>query len=91
MSRNRRVKLSERHPIGHALCAQRYFTPRPKAGLQARECRTSKINPASDLLVALAVCDEHGADVLELVHIIAGLTIKQDSLALLTSPWSSRR
>ncbi len=52
--------------------------------MQARECGMSKINPASDLLGALAVCDEHRAEIPEFVHIIQGLTIKQDSLALLT-------
>ncbi len=50
--------------VDPALCAQRYFTPRPKTGLQARECGASKINPASDLLGALAVCDEHRDEVL---------------------------
>ncbi len=49
-----------------------------------RECRPSKINPASDLPSALAVCSEHRAEVLEFVNIFQGLTIRQDSLALLT-------
>ncbi len=49
-----------------------------------RECGTGKINPASDLLGALTVCNEHQAEVLEFVHTLKGLTIKQDSLALLT-------
>ncbi len=70
--------------VDPTLCTQRYFTPRPKTGLQARECGTSKINPASYLFGALAVCDEHRAEVLEFVHILQGLTLKQDSLALLT-------
>ncbi len=52
--------------------------------MQAIECGTSKINSASDLLGALAVCDEHRAEVLEFVDLPLGLTIKQDSLALLT-------
>ncbi len=43
-----------------------------------------KINPASHLLGALVVCDEQRAEVLEFVNILQGLTIKQDSLALLT-------
>ncbi len=43
-----------------------------------------KINPASDLLVALAVCEEHRAEVLESVHNLLGPTIKQYGLALLT-------
>ncbi len=58
--------------------------PRPKAGLQVRECGTSKINPASDLLGALVVFDEHQAEVLEFVNIHQGLTIKEDGLVLLT-------
>ncbi len=37
-----------------------------------------------DLLGAVAVCDEHRANVLEFFHILQGLTIKQDNLALLT-------
>ncbi len=57
---------------------QRYFTLRPKTGLQARECGTSEINPASYLLGALAVCNEQRAEVLEFVNILQGLTIKQD-------------
>ncbi len=44
----------------------------------------SKINPASDLLVALVVCEEHRAEVLESVHILQGPTIKQHGLVLLT-------
>ncbi len=52
----------------------------PKAGLQARECGASKTNPASDLLGALAICDKHGAGVIEFVNILRGLT----GLALLT-------
>ncbi len=47
----------------------------------------SKINPASYLLGALAVCDEHRAEVLEFVNIHQGLTINQDSLVLLTIYW----
>ncbi len=31
------------------------------AGLRARECGTVKVNSISDLLGALAVCDEHRA------------------------------
>ncbi len=42
------------------------------------------INHASGLLGALAVCDKYQAEVLEFVNILQGLTIKQDSLALLT-------
>ncbi len=53
-------------------------------GLNARECGTSKINPASDLLGALAVCDEHRAEVVELVNTLQRLSIKHDGLALLT-------
>ncbi len=56
----------------------------PARGLQARECGTSKINPASYLLGVLVVCDEHRAKILEFVLILQGLTIKQDSLVLLT-------
>ncbi len=47
------------------------------------ECGTGKINPVSDLLGALAVCDEHRAQVIEFVNIIQGLAIKRDGLALL--------
>ncbi len=46
-------------PVDPVLCAQRYFTPRPKIGLQAREWRVGKINPAPNLAGVLAVCDEH--------------------------------
>ncbi len=70
--------------VNPALCTQRYFMPRPKTGLQVRECGTSKINPASDLLGALVVCDEHRAEVLEFARIHQGLIIKQDGLVLLT-------
>ncbi len=55
-----------------------------KERMQATKCGTSKINPASYLLGALAVCDEHRAELLEFVNILQGLTIKQDSLVLLT-------
>ncbi len=69
--------------VDPALCTHRYLTPRPKTGLQARECGTSKINPASDFLGAPTVYDKHQAEVLEFVSILQGLTIKQDGLALL--------
>ncbi len=52
------------------LCEQRYFTPRPKAGLQAREYGTDKINRTTDLFSGLAVCDEHLAEKLELINIL---------------------
>ncbi len=42
-----------------------------------------KINSASYFLDALAVYDEHRAEVLEFVNIVQGLTIKQNGLALL--------
>ncbi len=29
---------------------QQYLTPRPRTGLQARECRTSHVDSASDIL-----------------------------------------
>ncbi len=64
--------------VDPVLCTQRYFTPRPKTGLQARECGAGKINPDSDLFGALAIFGEHRADVLEFVNILLGLTIKQD-------------
>ncbi len=64
--------------VNPALCTRRYFMPRPKAGLQVKECGTSKINPASDLLGVLVVCDEHRAEVLEFA------IIKQDGLVLFT-------
>ncbi len=38
--------------------------------------------PASNLLGALAVCNEYQGEELEFAHILQGLTIKQDSLAL---------
>ncbi len=44
----------------------------------------SKINPASDLIGAQAVCYEHRTEVLELVNNLQRLTIKQDGLALHT-------
>ncbi len=66
-----------------ALCTQRYFTPRPKTGLQTREYGMSKINSVSNLLGFLADYDEHRAKVLEFFHILQWLTIKQDGLALL--------
>ncbi len=43
------------------VCTQRYCTPRLRTGLQARECGTGKINPASDLLGAQTGCNEHQA------------------------------
>ncbi len=65
--------------VDPALCTQQYIMSRPKTGLQTRECRKSKINPASDLLGALNVCKEYRADVLEFVHIPQGLAIKHGS------------
>ncbi len=41
--------------VDPALCTQRYFTPRLKTGLQARECGAGKIDPSSDPFCALAV------------------------------------
>ncbi len=61
--------------VNPALCTQQYVTPRPKTGLQTRECGPSKINRASEILGALAVCDEHRVKVLEFVNILLGLTI----------------
>ncbi len=52
--------------------------------MQARQCRTSKINASSDLLSVLSVCDKHRADVLEFFNILQGLIIKHDYLAQLT-------
>ncbi len=60
------------------------YVPRPKTGLRAREFGTSKINPSSDLLGALAVYDEHRAELLEFVNTLPLLTIKQYGLVLLT-------
>ncbi len=51
------------------------------AATKDRECGTSKVYPASDLLGALAVCDGHLAEVFESFQILQGLTIKKDSLA----------
>ncbi len=48
-----------------------------------RECETDKINPASKLFDAPAVCDEHQPEVLEFVNFIRGFTTKYDGLALL--------
>ncbi len=42
------------------------------------------MNPASDPLGALVVCDEHQDEVLEFVSILQGLTITQNGLTLLT-------
>ncbi len=49
-----------------------------------RECGTCKVNPASDLFDAMAVCDEQRINVLELVNTLQWPTIKQDGLALVT-------
>ncbi len=70
MSRIRRAQSNKPLADDPALCTQRYFTPRPKAGFQAKECGTSKINPASDLTGALAVCDDRRAAVLEFFNIL---------------------
>ncbi len=48
-----------------------------------KKCGTSKINPASDLFGALAVCDDNRAEVFEFVNILQWLALKQDGLALL--------
>ncbi len=53
MSRNGGIK--SRAPVR----VERNFTSRPKRGVQPRECGTGTIYPASDLLNALVVCDEH--------------------------------
>ncbi len=53
--------------------AQRYLTPRPKTGLQAREFATGKIISALHHVGALAVCDTHRAEVLEFVSLFQGL------------------
>ncbi len=53
--------------------------------MQAREGRTSKNSTCFEHVGALAVCDEHRAEVLEFINTFQGLTIKQDNLALLTS------
>ncbi len=63
------------YQVDPALCTQRYFTPRPKTGLQARECEPSKFKPVSDLFGALAVCDENRTEVFELVNILQGFNI----------------
>ncbi len=42
---NCRAKLSKRLPGRPCLCAKQYLTPRPKAGLQTKECGARKINP----------------------------------------------
>ncbi len=57
-----------------ALCTHRYFTSEPKTRLQSKECVSGKINPASDIFGALAVCDLHRTEVLELVNILQELT-----------------
>ncbi len=48
-----------------------------KKVFHARECGTGKIDP--NLFGELAVRDEHKAQVLELVKILSGITIKQDT------------
>ncbi len=65
--------------VDPALFTQRYFTTRPKTGLQTRECTTGKFNPACDLFGALTVCDEDKTELLWLVNIHKWLAIKQVS------------
>ncbi len=52
--------------------------------LQVGACGTGKVYPDSNLFGALAVCDEHRIEVLEVVNIFQWLTIKQSSLAQVT-------
>ncbi len=68
------VKQNQAHYclVDPAFCTQRYFTPRPKTGLEARECGTGKTNRASDLLGALAICDKHRAEIREFSNIPNG-------------------
>ncbi len=66
--------------VNPAPCTQRYFTLPPKTGLQVSECGTSKINLASFLVFLPFAMNID----LEFANVIQGLTIKQDSLALLT-------
>ncbi len=61
------------------LCTQRYFTLQPRT----RECGTGKINSASDIFGALAVCDENRMELFELVNILQWRTITQNDLVLL--------
>ncbi len=83
MSRNRKVKLSALLPGRPSPLYATIFHAATKN--RARECETSKIKHASDLLGALAVCDKHRDEVLEFVNIFQGLIIRQNGLALLTS------
>ncbi len=46
--------------------------------------RSGKLNPAFGLLVVLAVCDEHRAEVLPFINIIQRLAIKQGGFVLST-------
>ncbi len=71
--------------VGPALFTQRYFMLRPETESQARECGTGTINLTSDLFGFQAVCDEHRAELFDIVNILQGLTIKQIGLELLTS------
>ncbi len=85
MARNEEQSRKHYCPVDPALYSQQHFAPRSKTGLKARECGTSKINLASDLLGALTVCYEHQVEALECVNFHQGLTIRQDGLVLLTT------
>ncbi len=83
MSRNRTVGLRALLPGRYCPLNATIFYAATKDRITGERMQTSKINPASYLLGALAVCDEHRAEVLKSFNILQGLTIKQDSLALL--------
>ncbi len=48
-----------------------------KTGLQARKCGARKINTASDLVGALAVCEVQRAEILEFVNILKSPQLRQ--------------
>ncbi len=73
-SRNRRAESSAPLPGRPCSLDATIFQTLSKTGLKGRECKPSTINHASDLLDAMAVCDEHRAEVLEFVNNLQRLT-----------------
>ncbi len=80
--RNRRTEMIA--PLPGRPYIFSYFTPRPNAELQVRQCGTGKVNPASVLFGVLAVCDENRTEVLKHANFLQWLTVKKEGLALLT-------
>ncbi len=75
--RSGRVKLSTLLPDRPCPLGATIFHAAAKVMIAGKGMRNEPLG-------ALAVCDGHQVEVLEFVHILQGLTIKQDSLALLT-------